>query len=91
MSSAIPSPGSYFHVLIISRNFINGKIAIRTALKHVVLIFSSVSYIDSTAFEALENLIRSLNNLIMILFYAHWEIKGGLYQNLPINATEIPQ
>jgi len=29
--------------------------------------------------------------LIMILFYAHWEIKGGLYQNLPINATEIPQ
>ncbi|SCN47683.1 hypothetical protein BAZMOX_179926_0 [methanotrophic endosymbiont of Bathymodiolus azoricus (Menez Gwen)] len=27
----------------------------------------------------------------MILFYAHWEIKGGLYQNLPINATEIPQ
>jgi hypothetical protein len=23
--------------------------------------------------------------------YAHWEIKGGLYQNLPINATEIPQ
>ncbi|SCN46794.1 hypothetical protein BAZMOX_292994_1 [methanotrophic endosymbiont of Bathymodiolus azoricus (Menez Gwen)] len=25
------------------------------------------------------------------LFYAHWEIKGGLYQNLPINATAIPQ
>jgi len=24
-------------------------------------------------------------------FYAHWEIKGGLYQNLPINATEILQ
>jgi hypothetical protein len=24
--------------------------------------------------------------LIMILFYAHWEIKGGLYQNLSINA-----
>ena len=29
--------------------------------------------------------------LIIILFYAHWETKGGLYQNLPINATEIPQ
>ena len=27
----------------------------------------------------------------MILFYAHWETKGGLYQNLSINATGIPQ
>jgi hypothetical protein len=41
----------------------------------------------------LPGLGQSLLNLklIMILFYAHWEIKGGLYQNLPINATEIPQ
>ena len=29
--------------------------------------------------------------LIIILFYAHWETKGGLYQNLSINATAIPQ
>jgi transposase-like protein len=29
--------------------------------------------------------------LIIILFYAHWETKGGLYQNLSINATEIPR
>jgi transposase-like protein len=39
------------------------------------------------------NLIMSLGKcvplkLIMILFYAHWEIRGELSQNLPINATE---
>ncbi len=49
-------------------------------LKHVVLIFSSVSYIDTTAFEALENLINKLKNSAIQLNLA--EVKGPVMDKL---------
>ncbi len=49
-------------------------------LKNVVLIFSSVSYIDMTAFEALENLIDSLKNKSVVLNLA--EVKGPVMDKL---------
>ncbi|BCG62591.1 MAG: sulfate permease, SulP family [Methyloprofundus sp.] len=49
-------------------------------LKHVVLIFSSVSYIDTTAFEALENLIKLLKNSSITLNLA--EVKGPVMDKL---------
>jgi SulP family sulfate permease len=49
-------------------------------LKHVVLIFSSVSYIDTTAFEALENLITLLKNSAITLNLA--EVKGPVMDKL---------
>lgn len=61
-------------------DFIEDETINNSALKHVVLIFSSVSYIDSTAFEALENLIRSLNNKNILLHLA--EVKGPVIDKL---------
>ena len=61
-------------------DFIEDETINNAELKHVVLIFSSVSYIDSTAFEALENLIRALNNKHILLHLA--EVKGPVIDKL---------
>lgn len=49
-------------------------------LEHIVLIFSSVSHIDTTAFEALESLITALKNQHIQLNLA--EVKGPVMDNL---------
>lgn len=49
-------------------------------IKQVVLIFSSVSYIDTTAFEALENLIKVLKSHAICLNLA--EVKGPVMDKL---------
>ncbi len=65
---------SYILDFIEKETFSNSK------LKHVILIFSSVSHIDSTAFEALENLISSLINQKILLHLA--EVKGPVFDKL---------
>ncbi|MEE9338140.1 MAG: sulfate permease [Methylococcaceae bacterium] len=61
-------------------DFIEDEAANNSQLKHVILIFSSVSYIDTTAFEALENLINSLKKQNILLHLA--EVKGPVYDKL---------
>ena len=61
-------------------DFIEDETISNAALKHVILIFSSVSYIDSTAYEALENLISSLKNKKIQLHLA--EVKGPVIDKL---------
>ena len=61
-------------------DYIENETISNSELKHVVLIFSSVSYIDSTAFEALENLITTLKNKKMQLHLA--EVKGPVIDKL---------
>lgn len=61
-------------------DFIEDEIINNSQLKHVVLIFSSVSHIDTTAFEALENLINSLKKQNIILHLA--EVKGPVFDKL---------
>ncbi len=61
-------------------NFIEEESFNNTELKHVVLIFSSVSHIDRTAFEALENLIHSLKSKSISLNLA--EVKGPVMDKL---------
>lgn len=61
-------------------DFIEVETLNNAELKHVVLIFSSVSYIDSTAFEALENLTQALNNKHILLHLA--EVKGPVIDKL---------
>jgi len=61
-------------------DFIEDEIINNSQLKHVVLIFSSVSHIDTTAFEALENLIHSLKKQNIILHLA--EVKGPVFDKL---------
>ena len=61
-------------------DFIEDETISNSELKHVVLIFSSVSYIDTTAFEALENLISSLKNKNIQLHLA--EVKGPVIDKL---------
>ena len=61
-------------------DFIEVETLNSSGLKHIVLIFSSVSYIDSTAFEALENLIQALHNKHILLHLA--EVKGPVLDKL---------
>ncbi len=61
-------------------DFIEDQATNHTQLKHIVLIFSSVSYIDSTAFEALESLINTLKNKNILLHLA--EVKGPVHDKL---------
>ncbi len=49
-------------------------------IKHVVLIFTSVSYIDSTALEALEVIVHSLQQQQINLHFA--EVKGPVMDKL---------
>ena len=55
-------------------DFIEAEISKRSDIKHVVLICASVSYIDTTAFEALESLNHTLQSSSIILNLA--EVKG---------------
>ncbi|NOR81440.1 MAG: STAS domain-containing protein, partial [Methyloprofundus sp.] len=61
-------------------DFIENETISNSELKHVVLIFSSVSYIDSTALEALENLTSTLKNKKIQLHLA--EVKGPVIDKL---------
>lgn len=61
-------------------DFIEQKTIDNQSLTDVVLIFSSVSYIDATAFEALENQIHSLNKKGILLNLA--EVKGPVMDKL---------
>jgi len=61
-------------------DFIEDETINNAELKHVILIFSSVSYIDSTAFEALENLISWVKNKHILLHLA--EVKGPVLDKL---------
>jgi len=61
-------------------DFIDEKILEHADLEHLVLIFSSVSYIDTTALEALENQVISLKNKKILLNLA--EVKGPVMDKL---------
>ena len=61
-------------------HFIEEETLTNPELKHVVLIFSSVSHIDRTAFEALESLIHSLKNKSISLHLS--EVKGPVMDKL---------
>ncbi len=54
----------------------------RRPIKHIVLIFTSVSYIDSTALEALEMLSHSLKNQGITLHLS--EVKGPVMDKLKL-------
>ena len=60
--------------------FIEDETINNAELKHTVLIFSSVSHIDMTAFEALEGLISSLKSQDVLLHLA--EVKGPVLDKL---------
>jgi SulP family sulfate permease len=49
-------------------------------LEQIILIFSSVSYIDTTAFDALKSLTQSLKNRGIVLNLA--EVKGPVMDKL---------
>lgn len=61
-------------------DYIEDKTVAKANLEHLVLIFSSVSYIDTTALEGLENLLNSLKNKGIALNLA--EIKGPVMDKL---------
>ena len=61
-------------------DFIEDKAVEYTNLEHLILIFSSVSYIDTTALEALETLVKSLNKKEVVLNLA--EVKGPVMDKL---------
>lgn len=60
--------------------FISDQLQRQPDIKHVVLIFASVSYIDSTALEVLESLNDALKNLNIRLHLA--EAKGPVLDKL---------
>lgn len=49
-------------------------------VEHIILIFSSVSYLDTTAFETMKNLIQSLKNRGITLHLS--EVKGPVMDKL---------
>jgi SulP family sulfate permease len=61
-------------------NYIHFEVIQRSKLKHVVLILASVSYIDTTGLEALENLQISLASNDIVLHLA--EVKGPVMDKL---------
>ncbi len=60
--------------------FIETQLRNAPRVQHIVLIFTSVSDIDMTAIEALEQLNQSLKNVEVTLNFA--EVKGFLYDKL---------
>lgn len=68
-------------------DFIQNEVAMRPEVRNLVLIFTSVSHIDTTAVEALENLINSLRSNQVTLSLA--EVKGPVMDQL--KQTEILQ
>ena len=61
-------------------DFVLTELAKRTGIQHVILNFISVSHIDTTAFEALENLNLNLQSAKIILHLA--EVKGPVMDKL---------
>ncbi len=61
-------------------DFVMAETAKHGSVKHVIFIFTSVSYIDTTAFEVLENLNRTLKVSGVILHLA--EVKGPVMDKL---------
>ncbi len=61
-------------------DFIEEKTNYRSEIEHVILIFSSVSYIDATAFEALESHVQALKSRSIVLNLA--EVKGPVMDKL---------
>jgi sulfate permease, SulP family len=61
-------------------DFIQTEIFKRSHVDHVVLIFTSVSYIDTTAFEALESLNHTLKSSNIVLNLA--EVKGPVMDRI---------
>lgn len=61
-------------------DFIQRELALQNNLEHIVLIFTSVSYIDTTAFDALQSLNSSLQASQLTLHFA--EVKGPVMDKL---------
>ena len=61
-------------------DFVLTELAKRTGIEHVILNFTSVSHVDTTAFEALENLNLNLQSAKIILHLA--EVKGPVMDKL---------
>lgn len=61
-------------------DFIQLELSRQKKIQHIVLIFTSVSYIDTTAFEALESLNHSLQATDLTLHFA--EVKGPVMDKL---------
>jgi len=61
-------------------DFLMAELAKHNTVKHVIFIFTSVSYIDTTGFEALENLNRTLKVSEIALHLA--EVKGPVMDKL---------
>lgn len=68
-------------------DFIQNEVAAQPEVRNLVLIFTSVSYIDTTAIEALENLMNSLRSNQVTLSFA--EVKGPVMDQL--KQTDILQ
>ena len=63
-------------------DFIQTEIAGRPKLQHLVLLFTSVSHIDATALEALENLVESLRVQSVTVHLS--EVKGPVMDHLKL-------
>ena len=61
-------------------NFITAELNRQEAIEHVVFILTSVSDIDATALEALENLNKSLRDIGVIMHLS--EVKGPVFDKL---------
>ncbi len=61
-------------------DFVQQELAKKHGIEHIVLIFTSVSYIDTTAFEALESLNCTLQAKKLVLHLA--EVKGPVMDKL---------
>jgi len=61
-------------------NFITAELNRQEAIEHVVFILTSVSDIDATALEALENLNKSLRDIGVIIHLS--EVKGPVFDKL---------
>ena len=61
-------------------NFITGELNRQSNIKHIILIFTSVSDIDTTALEALENLNHALQVEQITLHLS--EVKGPVLDKL---------
>ena len=54
-------------------DFLMAELVKHDTVKHVIFIFTSVSYIDATGFEALENLNRTLKVSEIALHASGWK------------------
>lgn len=67
-------------------NFINEQADKSAKIEHIVIDFSSVSYIDTTAFEALKSFVKGLENRNITLNLS--EVKGPVMDKLSIMHVE---